>query len=226
MSEKYKLRTDLNITVNEKTLYRIEALKDFGNVKAGELGGYVENQCNLSQFDNCWIYDNAMVFGDARVIKDALVYDNAQVFESAQVFGEARVSGNAQVLENAQVFGYAQVFGKALVLGDAQVYESAKVSGSAQLYGYAQVFGNALVCGGACVRNFDEIDYTPISISGFSYTITVTLTSINIGCKSFTIDEIDSFGELAVENGLSTYEGIIIKLMVEAALDKLLGTIK
>ena len=48
--KRFKLRTDLTIKVCEKTLYRIEATKDierFG-VKAGDLGGYIEKEDNLS----------------------------------------------------------------------------------------------------------------------------------------------------------------------------------
>ena len=46
----FKLRTDLTIEVGGKTLCRIEATKDierFG-VKAGDLGGYIEKEDNLS----------------------------------------------------------------------------------------------------------------------------------------------------------------------------------
>lgn len=67
---KYKL-TDIKIEVFGRTLFRIEALESFGNVKKGELGGYVENQDNLSQDGNAWVY------GDAEVYGNAWVYGNA-----------------------------------------------------------------------------------------------------------------------------------------------------
>lgn len=44
MSQKYKSREDLTKKYNGITLYRVEALKDFGNVKKGELGGYIEKK--------------------------------------------------------------------------------------------------------------------------------------------------------------------------------------
>ena len=40
MDKKYVL-TDETITVNNKTLYRIKAIKDFNDVKAGDLGGFI-----------------------------------------------------------------------------------------------------------------------------------------------------------------------------------------
>ena len=49
------------------TLHQIRALIDFGNVKAGDLGGGIESEKNLSQEGNCWVYGNALVYGNARV---------------------------------------------------------------------------------------------------------------------------------------------------------------
>ena len=72
MEKKYKI-TEETININGRTLYRIEALKDFNDVKKGDKGGYVEDEENLSQRCNCWIYDNAMVCDDARVYGDAVV---------------------------------------------------------------------------------------------------------------------------------------------------------
>ena len=68
--KKYEL-TDETIDVSGTTLHRIKALKDFGNVKKGELGGYVESEHNLSQEGNCWVCGNAKVCGDAEVCGNA-----------------------------------------------------------------------------------------------------------------------------------------------------------
>ena len=43
-------------------LYRIEALKDFGNVKKGDKGGWIEKEANLSQDGDCWVYGDAEVY--------------------------------------------------------------------------------------------------------------------------------------------------------------------
>lgn len=42
MNTKYKIRTDISKTFRGKTIYRIEALKDFGDIKKGDLGGWIE----------------------------------------------------------------------------------------------------------------------------------------------------------------------------------------
>ena len=79
-TKKYKL-TEETINVNGKTLYRIEALKDFSNVRKGEKGGFVEDEENLSQSDDCW------------------VYGNAEVYDSAKVYGNEKIGGNTVVCD-------------------------------------------------------------------------------------------------------------------------------
>ena len=75
-----------------RTLHRIKAVADFGDVKAGDLGGWIEREENLSQGGACWVGGNAQVWGDAQV------YDNAQVCDNARVWGDARVGGKNHVL--------------------------------------------------------------------------------------------------------------------------------
>ena len=67
------------------TLYQIKALKDFGDVDKGELGGWIEKESNLSQEDDAW------VFGDAEVSGNAEVYGDARVFGNARVYGEFKL---------------------------------------------------------------------------------------------------------------------------------------
>ena len=76
---KYELT---NETINHlvRPLYRIRALKDFADIKAGDFGGYIEKESNLSQDGIAWVYGNARVYG------------YAQVCDSAHVCGDARIS--------------------------------------------------------------------------------------------------------------------------------------
>lgn len=78
MKRKYKL-TDETINVMGRTLYRIEALKDFSDVNKGDKGGFIENEDNLSHDGNCWVYSNAKVYGNAKVFGNAMVFGNAEV---------------------------------------------------------------------------------------------------------------------------------------------------
>ena len=64
--KKYELTTNTKMMFG-RTLFQIRALISFGNVTAGELGGYVEKEDNLAHDGNAWVYGNAEVCGNAKV---------------------------------------------------------------------------------------------------------------------------------------------------------------
>ena len=74
------------------TLHRIKATVEFGFVKVGELGGWIEKEENLSHEGKAWVCGDAKVCGNAKVCGDA------------EVCGDAKVWGNANVCGNAKVF--------------------------------------------------------------------------------------------------------------------------
>ena len=104
-TKKYKI-TDETINVYGRILHRIEALRDFNDVKKGDKGGFIEKEDNLSQNGNCWIYN------------DAKVCSLAKVYGDAKVCGNARVSVNAEVYDNAVIYDNAKVYGDALICVD------------------------------------------------------------------------------------------------------------
>ena len=96
MEKKYKL-TEETLEIDGIILHRIIALKDFYGVKKGDLGGFVEKESNLAHDYNCWIYNDAVVRGNAEVYGDAKVYCDATVCGNAKVYGNAIVCGEAKV---------------------------------------------------------------------------------------------------------------------------------
>ena len=54
-------------------MHCIIALRDFGEVKKGDLGGFIEKESNLAHDWNCWIYNDAVVRGEAKVHGNAEV---------------------------------------------------------------------------------------------------------------------------------------------------------
>lgn len=102
----------------EITLHQIVALRDLNpimEVKEGTVGGWIQDESNLAQDGNAWVYPDAQVFGHGRV------------------FGNAKVAGHATISGNAWVFGFAQVYGmvtdEAEVYGDAIILPSENVTG-------------------------------------------------------------------------------------------------
>ena len=77
-NKKYELLKDDAVRYFGRTLYRIKATTDFGDVKKGELGGYIEKEKNLSHLGDAWVSGNARVSGDATVseLGDVIVFKN------------------------------------------------------------------------------------------------------------------------------------------------------
>lgn len=127
MAKKYEILLDDSIEY-KGTLYRIKSLKDFGDVKAGDLGGYIESESNLSHYGNCWVYDTAKIHGNASVYGNAQVYDDAEVWGHASVYGNAKVYDKAKVCEYAVVHQNAKIYGNATVCGCAYIYHNAVIN--------------------------------------------------------------------------------------------------
>lgn len=132
MKKKYKLTDETKTLACGTVLHRIRAVRnltlvDGTVVKAGDLGGWVEEEYNLSHGGSAW------------------VSDDARVYDGSRVSGDARVGGNAHVFGRSHVFDNAQVYGDAEVGGYASIFDNARVYGSAEVGGYADVGGKALV---------------------------------------------------------------------------------
>ena len=132
-NKKYKL-TDETIEYNGHILHRIEALKDFGYVKKGDLGGYVESESNLSQEGKCWVggnakvYENSKVFVNAKVLGNAKVIENAWIYDNAEINGEAKICGNAYIHGNATIYGNAYIHNNVIIKGNVEIGGIAEVS--------------------------------------------------------------------------------------------------
>lgn len=173
--KKFELTT--KISFNGRTLYRIRALKNFRNVKKGDLGGYVEKESNLSQTGDAWIYDDAKVMDNAIVKNDATLHHNAEIYDNAIVSDSASVNenatlrdkatvsdnailyGNVILIDKAKIYGKARLYDYVLVSGNVQVYDNARCYGFAKIEDDTQVFNdaiidNAVISGSACV--FDK----------------------------------------------------------------------
>ena len=183
MKKKYEM-------IPEGDMFRVKALRDFGNVRKGDVGGLIENECNLSHDGNSWVYDNAEVYGNARVYEDALVFNDAEVYGAAEVHGNASIFHKAQVYDNARVYGHSWVFNNAMVYGEAQVFgnaiifESAKVCDNAQVFGNrTEVFGTAEISGKAEVSSkADYIIFKNWWSSGRYFTWTRSNDMWKVGC--------------------------------------------
>lgn len=178
--KKYKLLENDTTEINGKTLYRIQALRSFGFVESGELGGYIEGEKNLSHDGDAWVADDACVYGNARVSEDAGVYGYSCVFGNAKIYGDASVCMSAWVYDNARVYG------------------NSWVDASAKVYGNAEIYGEAIVTNKACVGGDAKVSNFVITLETEDHTCTILKEYIVVDyqiytyedCKNLTDDEI------------------------------------
>lgn len=92
---------------------QIRALIDIPlhGVKAGQVGGYLEDEDCLSHFGSAWVADDAVILssstisGDAIVKEDAIVYGECFLHGTIEVSGEASVSYSNVQGENIKIQG-------------------------------------------------------------------------------------------------------------------------
>lgn len=124
--KKYELIKDSRIWQYCRPIYRIRALRDFSDVKKGDLGGFVESEENLSQYGNCWIYDKAQAVDRSMVVGDACLRDCAQMHDFSLIKDKAQLRGRAQMLhysclsDNAVAID-ADILGFAIIAGDVVI---------------------------------------------------------------------------------------------------------
>ena len=135
----------------EGKLWRIQACKNFGNIKKYDFGGLIQSEKNLSQDGNCWVAYDAKVYGNAYVCDDALIFGTSVVSGNSKIYNEAWICENSVVQENSKVYQ------KAIVCGNAQIYDNAQICGKAIIQGNSQVYQKAIVCGKAVVCGNSKI---------------------------------------------------------------------
>lgn len=180
MSKKYILLPDKKIHKN-KTVYRIQAIKCFSDVKEGDLGGFVESEKNLSQLGSCWIYsgaalDDCLIEGDAKIYgsssisKRAIVKDFAEIrdsdiTDSAIVKNFAKVSFFSTVAGSALVRDYSVVENVSIVTGFAVIKNMASITKTSKVCDYAIIGGNvsisqfSTISGTVIIDDFCTVDY-------------------------------------------------------------------
>ena len=169
MENKFEL-TNETIEFKGRTLHRIRALKNFSNVKKGNLGGWLEKEENLRQEGNCWIYNDAKVYDDARVRGDATIHDYAEIYEHASV------DSIAMIQNYSKVYGFARVSDRAIVSDNALIHDRAKIWDNTVIRQNAEIFGNASVSDRAIVKGNSKVSQLAI-VNGGAILVTNAVVS-------------------------------------------------
>lgn len=128
--------TEETTKVYKTTLYRIEAVKDFetifGTVHTGDKGGFIQEEKNLAQDGNCWIFDDAKVYFGGVVKDNACIKDNATVCDGAIVEKSAKMFNNSSAV-NSKVTDNAMLKNRAAVMIESVISDNVVIGGLAEL---------------------------------------------------------------------------------------------
>ena len=133
--KKYELIKESKTMFEGIEIYRIRALKDFSDVRTGDIGGWVCSEDNLSQNGNCWIYDNAKCLDDARILDNAKMFDNAEMYDNSVMYDNTRMLDNAEIYGNAKMYDNSRMSGNARMYDDAVMYDYTILDKNKILYG-------------------------------------------------------------------------------------------
>ena len=146
-------------------LHRIRALRDVGaEVRAGDLGGFVEGEHNLSQEqeDASWIFGDAIAAGSASVDKDSCLRDEAVACDQAYVTQRSTLSDCTRAEGSAYIRGsvlseQARAAGTAMVLDNRDAGKHPRLSGQCvvcgTVAGAVEVTGTAVILWEEKIRN-------------------------------------------------------------------------
>ena len=114
---------------------------------------------------------------------DAEIYGRARVCDNAEIYDNARVYNNAEIYDNARVYNDAEIYGRARVCGDAKTFGDTEVCGDARVCGRARVYEGKIV--GQISQPYKDIFYCQCKNRG----LTAILTKDNeilysVGCQN------------------------------------------
>lgn len=145
-------------------LHRIRALRDVGiEVRAGDLGGFVEGEWNLASDDPndaSWIFDDAICAGGAMVEQDSCLRGEAVACDEARVTERSSLTGHARAEDQAYIRGsvlteHARVSDAGMVLDSPDTGKFPKLGGHCVVYGL--VAGDVQVKDAAVVLREERI---------------------------------------------------------------------
>jgi len=183
-NKKYKMTKKI-IIWNGATLHRIKALKNFNNVKKGDIGGYVQYEHNLSQDGDCWLYENSKAYNAASVNGNSRIYDNAEIYENAVINGESlirndvKVCGFAHILDNAIISNKCIICG-GVIKGTSKLRDNVNVYGSV-IIDNSKLYDDCTISGVGKITNCDIYDSANVRSYGH---ITDTLICDNANIRT------------------------------------------
>ena len=143
--KKYELIEESKTIFKGREVFRVKALKDFSDIKAGDIGGWVCSYNNLSQECDCWIYDDAKCLDDAKVYDNAKMFDNAIMYDNSKMFNKAKMFDNSIMCNNSVMYNNTRMLDNAIIYDNSIMYDNSRIAGNARMYDNAKMYGNSIM---------------------------------------------------------------------------------
>ena len=222
--KKYEILRTRKMQLSGVDVFKIKALRTFKTIdgttiNAGDYGGFIESEENLSHEGNCWVGDEAVVY------KGATVRDNALVCEGTTVGNECIISGNAMLYGSSLVMSLSgeiikikdssninnsQIISSVTISGKTSIKES-YISGLINIEDSDLGYTNIITNGEHCSFNIKD------SVISYSVFETFSDSMINQSCikKLKILDSITAIGQTIGIDMLGTEcEALSIKKIV------------
>lgn len=173
MSDKYEIMKNDYIIEEYKhiKLYRIKALKNFGAIKKGTKGGYVESVDNLSQEGNCWINFPSMVCDNAKITDNATILGSIKICDNAKITNDVTISiikgyvyGNVTISDNvvinctkAIIHDNVTIKGSSIIGGIATICNNVLITDNSKIAGDIGLFGDVIVSKNSDINGFNIV---------------------------------------------------------------------
>lgn len=141
---KYKMRI-----VDGRIVYRIKALKDFADVKAGDMGGWVSKSTEIRHDDNSWVYSDSVVInsklsknvqvrGKSRVV-DSILNGNIVIEQIDSFSPDGTISNNSLLLNDVKIDtpekGNTNIVGNVIIKYGVYIYGSTTITDNVFIVG-------------------------------------------------------------------------------------------
>ena len=170
-NKKYEILMDKENTIECEghILHRIKALRDFNDVREGDLGGYVEKENNLSHYGNCWIYDNAKAMDDSRLYGNSIMYGDSRLYGNSAMYDNSRMYGNSEMYGNSLMYDCSKMYDNSAMHGDSlicdgsemhnnsKIYDNSEMHNNSKMYGNSEMYDNSRMYGKSVMYNNSEM---------------------------------------------------------------------
>lgn len=118
-------------------LRQVRAIQDFGEIKAGDVGGFIQHEHNLSQSGLCWLDKDSICYGDSKITSDAFVANSTII--------SSKIGAESSILDsfvcNSEITGESYISNSTIsftnIRGNVKItrgtYQRCKIRGNVKL---------------------------------------------------------------------------------------------